>query len=50
MKRVLALALTGLMFTALLAACGSSKGKHNCDAYGNANTTSNQVDNADVPS
>jgi hypothetical protein len=49
MKRVLALALTGLMFTALLAACGSSKGGH-CDAYGNSNATSNPVDNVDVPS
>jgi len=49
MKRVLALTLTGLMFTALLVACGSSKGGH-CDAYGNSNATSITVDNVDVPS
>ncbi|MFT5860555.1 MAG: hypothetical protein ACI865_002668 [Flavobacteriaceae bacterium] len=49
MKRVLALALTGLMFTALLAACGSSKGGH-CDAYGNSNASTTAVDSADIPS
>jgi len=49
MKRVLALTLTGLMFTALLAACGSSKGGH-CDAYGNSHASTNTVDSADIPS
>lgn len=34
MKRVMAIAFLGIMLTALLAACGSSKGGH-CDAYGN---------------
>ncbi len=33
MKKYLALTLMGLMLTAVLAACGSSKGGH-CDAYG----------------
>jgi hypothetical protein len=47
MKRFLALALTGLMFTALLAACGSSKGGH-CDAYGNSNASAPQADNMDL--
>lgn len=37
MKRVLALTLLGLMFTVVLASCGSSKGGH-CDAYGNVDT------------
>jgi hypothetical protein len=49
MKRVLALALTGLMFTALLAACGSSKGGH-CDAYGNSNASATPADNTELAS
>lgn len=37
MKRILALTLMGLMFTIVLASCGSSQGGH-CDAYGSATT------------
>jgi hypothetical protein len=45
MKKFLALTLMGLMLTAVLAACGSSKGGH-CDAYGSID----QVENSDMAS
>ena len=47
MKRILAFALLGLMFTAVLAACGSSKGGH-CDAYGSVDTV--EAENTDLAS
>lgn len=34
MKRVMAITFLGILLTAMLAACGSSKGGH-CEAYGN---------------
>jgi hypothetical protein len=34
MKKVMAIAFLGMVLTAVLASCGSSKGGH-CDAYGN---------------
>lgn len=40
MKRVLALALMGLMFTAVLASCGSSQA--HCDAYGSVDTVDSE--------
>lgn len=40
MKKFLALTLMGLMLTAVVAACGSSKGGH-CDAYGSIDQTEN---------
>jgi len=48
MKRVFAIALLGLMFTAVLASCGSSKGGH-CDAYGSVDTTVD-TENTDLAS
>ena len=47
MKRILALTLMGLMFTAVLASCGSSKGGH-CDAYGSVDTV--DTENTDLAS
>jgi hypothetical protein len=41
MKKVLTLTLTGLLFTVILAACGTKKGG-NCDAYGYNNSTDTQ--------
>lgn len=38
MKKVFAIALLGLMFTVVLASCGSSKQGH-CEAYGSVDTT-----------
>ncbi|MES2588556.1 MAG: hypothetical protein V4622_06200 [Bacteroidota bacterium] len=37
MKKFFALTLIGLLFTFVIASCGSSKGS--CDAYGSVNTT-----------
>ena len=48
MKKFLALTLMGLMLTAVLAACGSSKGGH-CDAYGSVDHN-DQVENSDLAS
>lgn len=45
MKKVLAVVFVGMALTAVLAACGSSKGGH-CDAYGSID----QVENADLAS
>ena len=46
MKRVLALALLGLMFMTVIAACGSSQG--HCDAYGKATVQMEYADLADA--
>lgn len=46
MKRLLALTFMGLMLSAVFAACGSSRGQHNCDAYGKA-PAADQVDLAE---
>lgn len=43
MKKILALTLTGLMFTVVLASCGTKK-KGSCDAYGSVN----KVENTDL--
>lgn len=40
MKKILTLALVGITFTLVLAACGSTK-KGSCDAYGSVNSTAN---------
>ncbi|MCH2224045.1 MAG: hypothetical protein MK066_04695 [Crocinitomicaceae bacterium] len=45
MKKVFAIALLGLMFTVVLASCGSSKGGH-CDAYGSVDTV--DTENTDL--
>ena len=45
MKKFLAMAIMGLMLTAVVSACGSSKGGH-CDAYGNVD----HVENSDMAS
>lgn len=45
MKRILTLTIIGLVFSAVLASCGSSKGGH-CDAYGSIG----QVENTDLAS
>jgi len=45
MKKFLALTLTGLILTAVLAACGSAKGGH-CDAYGSVD----QIEKTDLAS
>ncbi len=45
MKRILALTLMGLMFTVILASCGSSQGGH-CDAYGNVDNVEMENDMA----
>lgn len=45
MKRILALTLMGLMFTVILASCGSSQGGH-CDAYGSVDTVEMENDMA----
>jgi len=47
MKRILALALLGVAFTAVLASCGSSQGGH-CDAYGNVDTVEMENDMASL--
>jgi hypothetical protein len=49
MRKVLALTLLGLMFTVVLASCGSSQGGH-CDAYGNKSGCVNSVEKSDLPS
>ena len=41
------LALSGLMLTALLAACGSTGSGH-CEAYGGDAPNTNQVDQLDI--
>lgn len=48
MKKVMAVALFGMMLTVVLASCGSSKGGH-CDAYGNKSGAV-QVEKSDLPS
>lgn len=45
MKKALAFAFLGLALTAVVAACGSSRGGH-CDAYGSVD----QVENTDLAS
>lgn len=45
MKRILTLTIIGLVFSVLLASCGSSKGGH-CDAYGSVK----QLENTDLAS
>jgi hypothetical protein len=45
MKRILTLTIIGLVFSAVLASCGSSKGGH-CDAYGSIE----QVEKTDLAS
>ena len=45
MKKFLALTIMGLVLTAVVSACGSSKGGH-CDAYGSVD----QVENTDMAS
>ena len=45
MKRILTLTIIGLVFSAVLASCASSKGGH-CDAYGSIE----QAENADLAS
>jgi len=45
MKRILTLTIIGLVFSAVLASCGSSKGGH-CDAYGSIE----QVESTDLAS
>ncbi|MFT6503799.1 MAG: hypothetical protein ACJASQ_003937 [Crocinitomicaceae bacterium] len=49
MKRVLAFAFLGLILTAVVASCGSSKGGH-CDAYGNKSGSVENVDDSQLPS
>lgn len=46
MKRVLSIALLGLMFTVVLASCGSSNGSH-CEAYGSVDVPVN-TENTDL--
>jgi len=43
MKKILALTLMGMLFTVVLASCGSSK-KGSCDAYGSVD----KVENSDL--
>jgi hypothetical protein len=45
MKRILTLTIIGIVFSAVLASCGSSKGGH-CDAYGSIE----QVEKTDLAS
>ena len=45
MRKVITLAMIGMFFTLMLAACGSSKGG-NCDAYGSVDT----VESSDLAS
>lgn len=40
MRKVLALAVIGMLFSLVIASCGSSKGG-NCDAYGSVEQTEN---------
>lgn len=49
MKKAMAFAFLGMMLTATLVACGSSKGGH-CDAYGNKSGSVENVDNSQLPS
>ena len=49
MKRVLAFAFLGLILTAVVASCGSSKGGH-CDAYGNKSGSIEKIEASQLPS
>lgn len=49
MKRVMVFAFLGLILTAVVASCGSSKGGH-CDAYGNKSGSVEKVNDSQLPS